>query len=623
MKIKESQVDDAIIITDLGISESLPFQSKILERQRSIRFYLELSSSLDLRRALALKQSRPFLQHKQQRTIFNYWISRLEKVGWCPLCHNIGTRYKYSSAKFHRALDDAILKEFGVENLMKVASYRDLRNENKTLAAAESVKTPPDKYLYPEERLAIALNNRIYHEGELKLIICHNCTHKVLQGRCLLSGAPVGTVPHMHIFSNQVLDLASYSSIQKAASRRLTNGPIELANLIGVKVPDQSTLLPEATYYSASDISHLGPASKLAAKQAKERIQTVLDALHEKQDCHGELEKIRLELTTSGSALRVDTRKQLISLLTVAYAYLGNIGRLANMSDSKIAPYLISFSEQNGWKFRVPPSVYWDCVKNGYAFITSESNWDEVLYCSIREFTIENLPEIMSRFQNIGRERYSKWDSWFVVGENSAGITDILLEQQGWTLFDFSTNEETHSQLRKNTNPIIRFVIEHFHQSSRYFSNNAFRPRRYDEEETKIFGFILNVMRDAENDVRDTMGIPHIGEGLVSEMELLRHIQDLCPKNKVIHHYKAEWLGAQHIDIYLPEFRIAIEYQGEQHFVVINCWNGESGLAMRQALDAEKRIKCKNAGVTLIEIAYDDTPKRRAEKLLQIPVLPQ
>ena len=41
----------------------------------------------------------------------------------------------------------------------------------------------------------------------------------------------------------------------------------------------------------------------------------------------------------------------------------------------------------------------------------------------------------------------------------------------------------------------------------------------------------------------------------------------LLTENIVFEHRKHfEWLGQQHLDFYLPEFNIAIECQGEQHY---------------------------------------------------------
>ncbi len=56
------------------------------------------------------------------------------------------------------------------------------------------------------------------------------------------------------------------------------------------------------------------------------------------------------------------------------------------------------------------------------------------------------------------------------------------------------------------------------------------------------------------------------------------------------------------LDIYLEDKQLAFEYQGEQHFYdIYSCSGGRWNQKQR---DEEKRIKCKEYGITLIEIPY-------------------
>lgn len=61
-----------------------------------------------------------------------------------------------------------------------------------------------------------------------------------------------------------------------------------------------------------------------------------------------------------------------------------------------------------------------------------------------------------------------------------------------------------------------------------------------------------------------------------------------------------------------------IEYQGIQHFQVINGWGGEQGFIERQRRDKQKREYCKNHNYILIEISYKDFKKLNQEFLLQL-----
>lgn len=94
--------------------------------------------------------------------------------------------------------------------------------------------------------------------------------------------------------------------------------------------------------------------------------------------------------------------------------------------------------------------------------------------------------------------------------------------------------------------------------------------------------------REAENIVRGLVGHNLIGEKGVSETLLYKRIKANFPKIEIIHHGKPPFLGRQEYDIWIPEYLIAIEYQGKQHFQPIKHWGGEEGLAKRQELDKKK-----------------------------------
>ncbi len=117
---------------------------------------------------------------------------------------------------------------------------------------------------------------------------------------------------------------------------------------------------------------------------------------------------------------------------------------------------------------------------------------------------------------------------------------------------------------------------------------------------------IGELWKEAENNVRERHGIPRIGEGWVSEAELLNLVQDSFPHETVVHHARPEWLGRQHLDIFLPERDIAIEYQGEQHFVPVDFFGGWNGLSKTQKRDNRKFELCAQNGVKLVYFRFDE-----------------
>jgi len=110
----------------------------------------------------------------------------------------------------------------------------------------------------------------------------------------------------------------------------------------------------------------------------------------------------------------------------------------------------------------------------------------------------------------------------------------------------------------------------------------------------------------AENSIRDRLGIPHIGEGWIAEANMLRIVRSLFPDVDVLHQASPDWLGRQRFDIYIPDYGLAVEYNGEQHYFPIEHFGGEKGFLATVQRDEDKRQKAVGAGVTMIEFAYDD-----------------
>ncbi|WP_394277260.1 hypothetical protein [Luteococcus sp.] len=113
--------------------------------------------------------------------------------------------------------------------------------------------------------------------------------------------------------------------------------------------------------------------------------------------------------------------------------------------------------------------------------------------------------------------------------------------------------------------------------------------------------------RTAENVVREEVGIPGVGQGWLSETKLVVEIRDALPELEVQQHASPPWLGRQHLDVYLPELHLALEYQGLQHDHPVAFFGGEQDFAATQRRDARKRQLCRRHGIRLIYVraGYD------------------
>jgi len=112
--------------------------------------------------------------------------------------------------------------------------------------------------------------------------------------------------------------------------------------------------------------------------------------------------------------------------------------------------------------------------------------------------------------------------------------------------------------------------------------------------------------REAENIVRDQLGVPRVGEGWVGETHLYFAVKALFPEYGVQREASPEFLGRQRFDIYLPEVGVAIEYQGQQHYKPVKLFGGEEGFRRTKDRDRTKKKKAKAAGVQIVEFRHDE-----------------
>lgn len=98
-----------------------------------------------------------------------------------------------------------------------------------------------------------------------------------------------------------------------------------------------------------------------------------------------------------------------------------------------------------------------------------------------------------------------------------------------------------------------------------------------------------------------------------SHME--RDIMKLLEKYNIRYDYQKRfnWLGQKSLDFYLPEHNIAIECQGEQHFLPRKIFKGEEGLNYNIQRDIAKNLACKENNINLLYII----PKKYIKKSFQ------
>lgn len=265
------------------------------------------------------------------------------------------------------------------------------------------------------------------------------------------------------------------------------------------------------------------------------------------------------------------TRKEKILKITYQKVYPANEKKLKTISKYTFKLGLVIFSDILQSIYNNIPDDFDMLLPSNFAL---EGDWRQTFYniktgesyfCNCFKKAIQNKPETKNSFREL--QPHIK----YALDNNSyrMGICHLCTK----------------------TMPPKMNGINNSFSFARTYSAYIFKTMyKYKKEKT---------FKEAENIVRNIVGFPLIGAGWVSETDLYKRIKSEFPNLEVIHHGKPPFLRKQEYDIWIPKYKIAVEYQGVQHYVAIKHWGGEEGLIKRQELDKKKyKISIQN-GVTL------------------------
>ena len=77
------------------------------------------------------------------------------------------------------------------------------------------------------------------------------------------------------------------------------------------------------------------------------------------------------------------------------------------------------------------------------------------------------------------------------------------------------------------------------------------------------------------------------------------------------------WLLPQHLDIFIPEISIAVEYMGQQHYEPIDFFGGATAFDELQKKDRKKQALCTKYQIDLLLVRYDENIERRAKEIVE------
>lgn len=127
--------------------------------------------------------------------------------------------------------------------------------------------------------------------------------------------------------------------------------------------------------------------------------------------------------------------------------------------------------------------------------------------------------------------------------------------------------------------------------------------RQLEKEITRLRRKVTKVI---ENLTREEFGFKKIGEQWVSETLLYQLVTELYPSQQVIRNIRPDWLENLELDIYLPELKLAFEYQGQQHYKPVKAWGGDKAFKALKQRDARKKELCQQLGIRLVEFKFSE-----------------
>jgi hypothetical protein len=206
---------------------------------------------------------------------------------------------------------------------------------------------------------------------------------------------------------------------------------------------------------------------------------------------------------------------------------------------------------------------------------------------------------------NSSREHYSEnvWED---------NYSDLLHHHSGKYGIMYSFDKVFYSDLLTHEGNKISVPLIGLNNNKGFNKLFYFTPSHFDNIQyhkiipTHLFNDFIDSFRDPENEIRTELGLPKIGEGWISETKLFYLIKERFKNFRVIQHGKPKWLGKQHLDIYLPDLNVGIEYQGEQHSISVEIFGGETGLKNSKERDTRKKNVCQENQLKLFEVFPDD-----------------
>jgi len=203
-----------------------------------------------------------------------------------------------------------------------------------------------------------------------------------------------------------------------------------------------------------------------------------------------------------------------------------------------------------------------------------------------------------------------------VVYKGNKTKVDVICKIEGHGVF--SVRPDNHATGQKSGCPVCAhnmLTLEQFKQlgsevhNEKYSYDMVFEKQGNDK--VAIICPIHGIFKQAPwGHVHRGEGCPQCGKNNTSQYEILSFLKKSYPNIEILSEERIVrpegYKKPLELDIYFPNYNIAIEYNGIQHYKPVDVWGGESALAHNIQKDDDKKQWCDVNKIRLIEIPYTE-----------------
>ncbi len=227
---------------------------------------------------------------------------------------------------------------------------------------------------------------------------------------------------------------------------------------------------------------------------------------------------------------------------------------------------------------------------------------DQVQHCNVVELT---RPRVYAAAWTTTPSSYIEHE---VKGKGLHVASIVAYTLSTWTSTkrtpDFTTIDSLDYLVERKyaTRDVTYTGRRHVIEQTEFFEFELKKSSEHDQN--PLLELIEKILREAENELRERHGLPRIGEGWISELQLFGLVKSVFPD--AVMHASPDWLRPQHLDVFVEGRQLAFEYQGRQHFEPVEFFGGQVAFEETRKRDRRKARRCASNGVRLIQWRFDE-----------------